>query len=132
MSGFHQRMRAMVIRQLGPQPRGKGVPVSLFRRTGGEYNPSTGGVDPEVVTEYKGSGVRVNYSEFAVKNAETIQYGDFQIYLSPVQLDGLGEMPTPEVADQMTFLEKKVRVINIEPFNENGFGCGWKVQVRYG
>lgn len=132
MAGFHQRMRAMVIRQLGPQPKGKGVPVSLFQRSGGEYDPATGGTTPEVVIEYKGSGVRVNYSEFAVKNANTIEYGDFQIYLSPVQVDNLGEMPAPSIADEMTFIDKTVRVINLEPFNENGFGCGWKVQVRYG
>lgn len=132
MSGFHNRMRAMVIRQLGPQPKGKGVPVTLFQRTGGFYNPVTGGVTPEVVNEFNGSGVRVNYSEFAVKNANTIEYGDFQIYLSPVQIDSSLEMPAPAIADEMTFLDKKVRVVNIEPFNDNGYGCGWKVQVRYG
>jgi hypothetical protein len=120
----------MVIRQLAPQPKGKGVPVTFKKKSGGGYDKVTGGVFPIIITEYTGSGVRVNYSEYGYKN-EAIEYGDFQIYLSPVQADG-SEMPTPAIGDEFVFLEKKARVINFSPFNDNGVDCGWKVQVRYG
>jgi hypothetical protein len=130
MAGMHDRMRAMVIRQLAPQPKGKGVPLTLHQRQGGIYNPATGGVTPEVVNDYLGSGLRVNYSEYAYK-AATIEYGDFQLYLSPVEITG-GNMPTPAIGDQLTFLDKTVRVVNLEAFNDNSVGCGWKLQVRYG
>lgn len=130
MLGFHDRMRAMVIKQLGLQPKGKGAPVTFHQRTGGGYNPATGGVFPEVVNVINGSGVRVNYSEYAYKNV-AIEYGDFQIYLSPVQVDGT-IMPKPAIGDTFTFIDKTARVINISPFNDNGVDCGWKLQVRYG
>lgn len=130
MLGFHDRMRAMVIRQLGLQPKGKGAPVTFHQHTGGGYNPTTGGVFPEVINEFNGSGVRVNYSEQAYKNV-AIEYGDFQIYLSPVQIDG-SPMPKPSIGDEFTFIDQKARVINISPFNDNGVDCGWKLQVRYG
>lgn len=128
--GFHDRMRAMVIRQLSPQPKGKGVAVTFSKRTGGGYDPVTGGVKPEVVTEYNGSGVRVNYSEYAYTNV-AVEYGDFQIYLSPVQIDG-SAMLRPSIGDEFTFLDKTARVLNVSPFNDNGVDCGWKLQVRYG
>lgn len=127
---FHDRMRAMVIRQLAPQPKGKGVPVTFHQSLGGDYDPVTGGVTPIVVNDYNGSGVRVNYSEYAYKNT-AIQVGDFQIYLSPVMING-SEMPMPSIGDEFTFLGKKARVVNIGPFNDNGVDCGWKLQVRYG
>lgn len=127
---FHNRMRAMVIRNLAPQPKGKGVEITFKKQVGGGYDRLTGGTYPIFVTEYKGSGVRVNYSEYAYKN-EAIIYGDFQIYLSPVQIDG-SEMLRPSIGDEFTFLDKQVRVINVNPFNDNGVDCGWKLQVRYG
>lgn len=130
MSGFHDRMRSMVVRQLALQPKGKGSPVTFSKRTGGGYDPITGGVHPEVVTNFNGSGVRVNYSEYSYKNV-TIEYGDFQIYLSPVQTNG-SNMPRPSIGDNFTFIDKTVRVINVSPFNDNGVDCGWKLQVRYG
>lgn len=127
---FHNRMRAMVIRNLAPQPKGQGVPITFVYRTGGGYDKVTGGVKPETVTEIVGSGVRVNYSEFAYRNT-AIVYGDFQVYLSPVKADGT-DMPTPKIGDELIFLGNKARVINFGPFNDNGVGCGWKLQVRYG
>ena len=81
----------------------------------------------------KGSGVRVNYSDYTHRNFN-IPYSDYQIYLSPVQLADVGglveEMPTPEIDDTIIFLGMEVKVIELHPFNENGFGCGWKVRVR--
>lgn len=129
--GFHDRMRAMVIRQLSLQPKGKGVPVTLYERSGGgEYDSATGGVTPETIVEHTGSGVRVNYSEYAYRNT-TIVYGDFQIYLCPILENG-DDTPEPKIGDEIIFIDKIVRVINISPFNDNGVGCGWKLQVRYG
>lgn len=128
--GFHDRMQAMVIRQLALQPKGKGVAVTFHQRTGGGYDPTTGGVFPEVVTDLNGSGIRVNYSEYAYKNV-TVEYGDFQLYLSPIQTNG-SAMPQPSIGDTFTFIDKTARVINVSPFNDNGVDCGWKLQVRYG
>lgn len=128
--GFHNRMRAMVIRQLAPQPKGKGVSVTFTKRTSGGYNPKTGETTPIVTTKFVGSGLRVNYSQYSYTNS-TITYGDFQIYLSPVLQDGT-EMPTPSANDKLQFLGRDVTVIAVHPFNENSEGCGWKLQVRYG
>lgn len=128
--GFHERMRAMVIRQLAPQPKGKGVPITFTKKTGGGYNPKTGKTEPIVTTTYVSSGVRVNYKDSNYANT-TIQYGDFQIYLSPV-LDTGEDTPKPVVGDAFTFLDELVKVVSIEPFNDNGVGCGWKLQVRHG
>lgn len=121
-------MRNMVIRNLGLQPKGKGVAVDLLKTVVPPYNPS---VKPTpVTTTYNGSGVRVNYTEAAYRNTLII-YGDFQIYLSPVLLDGT-ECPMPQKSDTMIFNGETVKVINVSPFNDNGIDCGWKVQVRYG
>lgn len=130
MAGMHNRMRAMVIRNLGLQPKGQGSPVTFTKRISGGYDPKTGKTTPVVTQSYTGSAVRVNYSTFAYTNS-TIVYGDFQLYLSPVLTDG-GETPEPSVGDDYTFLGKKVTVINYSPFNDNGIGCGWKLQVRHG
>jgi hypothetical protein len=128
--GFHDRMRNMVIRQLALQPKGKGVPITFTRKSGGGYDPMTGEVSPIVTETLVGSGIRVNYKDINYANT-TIQHGDFQIYLSPVQDTG-DEMPKPAVGDVFTFLEDTARVVSIEPFNDNSVGCGWKLQVRRG
>lgn len=125
---MHPRMRAMVIRNLGIQPRGQGSELTLRQVTDGEFNPVTGAVE-QTITEYQGSGVRVNYSDYTHRNFN-IPYSDYQIYLSPVQLNNAGEMPTPEIDDTIIFLGVEVKVVELHPFNENGFGCGWKVRVR--
>ena len=129
---MHPRMRAMVIRNLGLQPRGQGSALTLRKVEDGEFNPETGSVE-QTITEYQGSGVRVNYSDYTHRNFN-IPYSDYQIYLSPVQLADVGglveEMPTPEIDDTIIFLGMEVKVVELHPFNENGFGCGWKVRVR--
>lgn len=130
MAGFHNRMRAMVIRNLAPQPKGQGSPVTFTKRISGGYDPKTGKTTPVVTKSFEGSAVRVNYSTFAYTNS-TIVYGDFQLYLSPVLTDGT-EAPEPSIGDSYVFLGKKVNVINYSPFNDNCVGCGWKMQVRYG
>lgn len=128
MAGFHTRMRNMVIRRLSL--KNEGVPIIFSKSSGGDYDPVTGGVTPITQVDYIGSGVRVNYKESAYKET-TIVYGDFQIYLSPVQSDGT-EMPKPEIGDEFLFNSTQCRVINVIPFNDNADNCGWKLQVRNG
>lgn len=128
--GMHERMRAMVIRQLAPQPKGKGVVITFERRDEGGYNPNTGEDEPSIINTYITSGLRVNYSEYGYKNS-TIEYGDFQLYVSPI-LDTGEDTPTPQIGDYFTFLGEKVVVVTVKPFNDNGVSCGWKLQVRYG
>lgn len=131
VSGFHTRMRNMVIRQLGPQPRGKGSPTTLKRISGRKFNPKTGRNEDGVEETFTGSAVRVNYSEKNFRDV-TIQSGDFQLYLSPVIPETGEEHPEPKVDDRIVFLGKSCHIIRVEPFNDNGIGCGWKLQVRYG
>ncbi len=120
----------MVIRQLAPQPKGKGCPTTFERNVAGGYNPMTGKTTPQSRKEFTTSALRVNYKDSAYRN-QTIIYGDFQLYVSPVLEDGT-DTPTPLVGDIFVFLGQKCKVINVAPFNENSIGCGWKLQVRYG
>lgn len=130
---MHPRQRQMVIKRLGVGKGGQGVELKLIKVTNGEFNPATGSID-QTVAEYQGSGVRVNYSEYTHRNFD-IPYSDYQIYLSPVQIQTdplvpVAEMPTPEIDDIIKFLNKEVKVVEVHPFNENGSGCGWKLRVR--
>ena len=128
----HQRMRNMVIKNLGLAPKGSGVQLTLRKVEDGAFDPTTGTLT-QVINEYTGTGLRMDFSEWPRKNFD-IPYSDFQVYLSPIQLTSVGdpvlEMPTPEIDDTIVFLGKEVKVINFEAFNENGVGCGWKVHVR--
>ena len=130
---MHPRQRQMVIRRLGVGKGGQGVELKLIKVTNGAFNPATGSID-QTVAEYQGSGVRVNYSEYTHRNFD-IPYSDYQIYLSPVQLQTnpsapVEEMPTPEIDDTIEFLGKEIKVVEVHSFNENGSGCGWKLRVR--
>lgn len=129
---MHQRMRNMVIKNLGLAPKGQGVELTLYKVEDGEFDPTTGTIH-QTTTEYTGAGVRVNYSEYTHRNFD-IPYSDYQIYLSPIQLTALGdpivEMPTPNIDDTINFLGHLVKIIEVKPFNENGYGCGWKLRVR--
>ena len=128
---MHDRMRNMVIRRLGVGRGGQGVELTLTKTVPGVYNPKTGKTSPPTITDYIGSGVRVNYSDYAHKDS-TILYGDFQLYVSPVLFDGSGDMPTPEITNNITFNGVKCSIIKVSPFNDNTVSCGWKLQVRNG
>lgn len=131
---MHQRMRNMVIRQLGLAPKGQGVELTLKKAEDGGFDPSTGTI-AQTITEYTGTGVRVNFSEYTMRNFD-IALTDFQIYMSPIQLTAIGdpilEMPIPEIDDTIEFLNQELKVVEVRPFNENGYGCGWKIRVRTG
>jgi len=130
---MHPRQRQMVIRRLGTGKGGQGVALKLIKTVDGEFDPATGTLN-QTTTEYQGSGVRVNYSEYTHRNFD-IPYSDYQIYMSPVQIQTdplvpVADMPTPEIDDTIKFLSKEVKVVEVHPFNENGSGCGWKLRVR--
>ena len=140
---MHPRQRQMVIRRLGIGKGGQGVALKLIKTVDGEFDPTIGAI-VQTTKEYNGSGVRVNYSAYTMRNFD-IPYTDCQIYLSPLQFppyptDPAGpppspipesmEMPTPEIDDVIEFMSKLVKVVEVHPFNENGFGCGWKLRVR--
>lgn len=128
--GMYDRIRAMTIRQLGLGRGGKGSAVILYKQGEGEFNPVTGRIEGAGTTEYAGSGLRINYTNFAYKS-EAIEYGDFQLYLSPVLQDGV-DCPAPVIEDTLLFLEETYKVINLEAWNAAGTSCGWKLQVRKG
>lgn len=128
--GMYDRIRAMTIRQLGVGRGGKGSPVTLYKQVEGVFNPVTGRIEEAITTEYAGSGLRVNYTNFEYKS-EAIEHGDFQLYLSPVLLDGT-DCPVPEIADTFSFLGDVYKVINVDTWNAAGVSCGWKVQSRKG
>jgi len=77
--------------------RRKGAIVTLRREAPGEYDPETGGPGTGTVTEYLGTGVKLNYEAENI-DGTLIQRGDQQLLLSPLQRDGT-PMPTPTVAD---------------------------------
>lgn len=130
---MHPRQRQMVIRRLGIGKGGQGVALKLIKTVDGEFDPTIGAI-VQTTKEYTGSGVRVNYSAYTMRNFD-IPYTDYQIYLSPVQIQTdplvpVADMPTPEIDDVIEFMSKLVKVVEVHPFNENGFGCGWKLRVR--
>ena len=136
---MHPRQRQMVIRRLGIGKGGQGVALKLIKTVDGEFDPTIGAI-VQTTKEYNGSGVRVNYSAYTMRNFD-IPYTDYQIYLSPLQLQAdpdvpgdplppIEEMPEPEIDDVIEFMSKLVKVVEVHPFNENGFGCGWKLRVR--
>lgn len=83
MANVHERMRNMVIRNLALQPKGKGVALKLIKTVDGEFDPTIGAI-VQTTKEYNGSGVRVNYSAYTMRNFD-IPCTDYQIYLSPLQ-----------------------------------------------
>lgn len=136
---MHPRQRQMVIRRLGIGKGGQGVALKLIKTVDGEFDPTIGAI-VQTTKEYNGSGVRVNYSAYTMRNFD-IPYTNYQIYLSPLQLQAdpdvpgdplppIEEMPEPEIDDVIEFMSKLVKVVEVHPFNENGFGCGWKLRVR--
>ena len=136
---MHPRQRQMVIRRLGTGKGGQGVALKLIKTVDGEFDPTIGAI-VQTTKEYNGSGVRVNYSAYTMRNFD-IPYTDYQIYLSPLQLQAapnvpggplppIEEMPEPVIDDVIEFMSKLVKVVEVHPFNENGFGCGWKLRVR--
>lgn len=124
--GIQDRLRAMVIKNLSP--KGAGVAMTLTKTTGSVFNPGTSSVTPGTTTNYLGSGLRVNYKAYEYKNT-AIEYGDFQVYLSPVLLDGT-DCPRPATGDKVIIGAESATVVNLERWNSNELECGYKLQMR--
>ena len=127
---MHKRMRNMVIRNLGTGRGGQGVPLYFKHTIPGKYNPKTMKTEGATEVVRVGSGVRVNYKQYNYTDT-TIQTGDFQIYMSPIDDKGV-DFDRPNMNDTLTFLGETVRIISVTPFNDNGENCGWNLQVRHG
>lgn len=130
MTRIHDSLRKLTIRQLSVGPKGQGTAAVLTRTVKGEYDPSTGDYGITTVTNYNGSGLRVNFTNFEYKDT-TIQHGDFKLYFCPVLQDGT-DSPVPVIADIITFVGTKYKVVNMETWNSGGVDCGWKLQMRKG
>lgn len=123
-------MRGVAIKMLGLAPKGYGGPLTLTQVTEGVFDPSTGGITDPVVTTYNCSGLRMNYESWDYRNT-AIASGDYQIYLSPVLIDGT-ECPKPVTGNTITLGTEVGGVVSIEPFNSDVVNCGWKLQMRLG
>lgn len=128
--GMHDRLRNMTIRQLGLGPRGKGAPVTLNKITDGVFDPETSSIIGGGITSYDSSGLRVKYTSYDYRDTNIV-HGDFQLYLSPVLVDGT-DCPEPLIGDTVEFQNDLYKVINLEPWNAAGVVCGWKLQMRKG
>ena len=126
--GIQANLRAMVIRNLAPAPKGSGVALQLVKEVEGAYDPETSAVIPGRTEVYEGSGLRVNYKTFDFTNT-AIQYGDFKVYLSPILINKQ-ETPPPLTGDVIVIGGERATVLNIEAWDSNELACGWKLQVR--
>lgn len=127
MPDIHDRGRALAIRMLAPRTKGKGLALTLRKKTVGEYNPETGGQDT-VWTETDGSGLRTNYKQEDIDDTYILQ-GDTRILLSPVALNG-ADIPEPSTNDQIAFDGSTYNVIRVGPWRYADVTCGYELQCR--
>ena len=83
-------------RETDDKLRKKGGAVTLRRIVLGDDDPDTG-KPTRIVTDHTAAGVKLNYSADRI-DGTLIQSGDQELYLSPLQLNGLA-MPAPTVGD---------------------------------
>lgn len=127
MPDIHDRGRALAIRMLAPRTKGKGLALTLRKKTVGEYNPETGGQDT-AWTETSGSGLRTNYKQEDIDGTYVLQ-GDTRILLSPIALDG-ADIPEPSTNDHIVFDGSTYNVIRVGPWDYAGVTCGYELQCR--
>lgn len=128
MADIYDRGKATAIRMLAPRSKGgKGLEMVLRKLGEGEYDPSTGTVEPAII-EYPGSAFR---DTFELKNIDgtLIRRGDVKLLVSPVLLAG-GDMPEPGENDQLIFDGVTYTVIACDPWNYAGLAVGFEVQAR--
>lgn len=128
MPDIHDRGRALAIRMLAPRTKGKGLALTLRKKTVGEYNPETGGQDT-VWTEIQGSGLRTGFDLQDIDNTYILE-GDVEILMSPAMLDGATDMPQPSTNDVIVFDGSSYNVIGVRPGDYAGLNCFYKAHCR--
>lgn len=128
MADIHDRGRALAIRMLAPRTKGKGLALTLRKKTVGEYNPETGGQDT-VWTEIQGSGLRTGFDLQDIDNTYILE-GDVEILMSPAMLDGVTDMPQPSTNDVIVFDGSSYNVIGVRPGDYAGLNCFYKAHCR--
>lgn len=128
MPDIHDRGRALAIRMLAPRTKGKGLALTLRKKTVGEYNPETGGQDT-VWTEIQGSGLRTGFDLQDIDNTYILE-GDVEILMSPAMLDGVTDMPQPSTNDVIVFDGSSYNVIGVRPGDYAGLNCFYKAHCR--
>lgn len=128
MPDIHDRGRALAIRMLAPRTKGKGLALTLRKKTVGEYNPETGGQDT-VWTEIQGSGLRTGFDLQDIDNTYILE-GDVEILISPAMLDGITDMPQPSTNDVIVFDGSSYNVIGVRPGDYAGLNCFYKAHCR--
>lgn len=128
MPDIHDRGRALAIRMLAPRTKGKGLALTLRKKTVGEYNPDTGGQDT-VWTEIQGSGLRTGFDLQDIDNTYILE-GDVEILMSPAMLDGVTDMPKPSTNDVIVFDGSSYNVIGVRPGDYAGLNCFYKAHCR--
>lgn len=108
--------------------RRKGGPVVLRREVPGEYDPETGGHGVGTVTEYIGTGVKLDYDVENVDGA-LIQRGDQQLLLSTLQRDGT-PLPAPTVADLVIVGPNTYTVKNVADLQPTDISVLFTLQLR--
>ena len=127
MPDIHDRGRALAIRMLAPRTKGKGLALTLRKKTVGEYNPETGGQDV-LWTEYTGSGLRTTYDLKDIDGSYILE-GDVEILMSPVMTDG-ADMPQPSTNDVIVFDGSSYNVVDVRTGNFIGLDCFYKAHCR--
>ena len=127
MPDIHDRGRALAIRMMAPRTKGKGLALTLRKKTVGEYNPETGGQDV-LWTEYTGSGLRTTYDLKDIDGSYILE-GDVEILMSPVMTDG-ADMPQPSTNDVIVFDGSSYNVVDVRTGNFIGLDCFYKAHCR--
>lgn len=127
MADIHDRGRALAIRMLAPRPQGKGLGLTLRKKSAGEYNPETGG-QATVWTDTLGSGLRTNYRQADIDGTYILE-GDNRMLVSPTALDGT-DIPEPSTNDVILFDGSEYNVIRVGPWDYAGVTCGYELQCR--
>lgn len=128
MPDIHDRGRALAIRMLAPRTKGKGLALTLRKKTVGEYNPETGGQET-AWTEFNGTGLRTNFDLQDIDNTYILE-GDVEILMSPAMLDGVTDMPQPSTNDVIVFDGSSYNVIGVRPGDYAGLNCFYKAHCR--
>ncbi|MRW82887.1 hypothetical protein GJ698_02130 [Pseudoduganella sp. FT26W] len=108
--------------------RRKGGVVTLRREVPGEYDPEIGGPGAGTVTEYAGTGVKLNYNQDDV-DGTLIKQGDQQLLLSPLQRDG-ASMPTPTTSDTLLVGAKAYAIANVIDLQPTDTSVLYTLQLR--